>query len=162
MKKEKVLKIVFEVIFILSFLPVVVLLGNAIYSSFVGCVQMNLFTEDATIYGFEAFKYVMAWGTIGLCYTFVLPICVLYQLVFIVVSIVIWAKKRTKEENKKTLRIVLRCIFLVSFLPIIVLLYQIFTVDSFHMALYVSSIVLALYDALYIVISIMKRRKTHE
>lgn len=67
MQKKKVLKIIFKVIFILSFIPLAYMLIYSTYSAFAGYTPTNFIGQVLdTIYGFEAFEYVF-FGCSSVC-----------------------------------------------------------------------------------------------
>lgn len=104
MKKKKL----FKLIFIVSFMPYVLLLLYALYKSIVGydIYTWILPVYKGTIYGIEAFMQVLIWNGIALCFIPVLPACFLYQIIYLIIR---YVKKRPidacssitlEQENK--------------------------------------------------------------
>ncbi|GAE90177.1 hypothetical protein [Acetivibrio straminisolvens] len=92
MKKQKILKIGL----ITSFLPYAYLLLKALYHTIWG---YDVYTwikpyYVKTVYGLEAFLEVLVWDSIILCIVPVLPLCFLYQLIYLIAYLI---KKRRKE-----------------------------------------------------------------
>lgn len=75
-------KIIPKIILILSFAPYVFCLGYGIYSAIFGL--RFLFS---TSYGFDAFMSSIVLTVFFLCYYPVIPSCLIYQLVYLVVFI---------------------------------------------------------------------------
>lgn len=93
--KKKISKI----ILILSFAPYVFCLGYGIYSMFNGFGAGLLFSKS---YGFDAFMGSTILMTIFLCYYPVIPICFIYQLVYLTVFII----KNRHNISKKTVLLI--------------------------------------------------------
>lgn len=85
MKKRKIYKI----IFIISFLPYVILLLISLYHAIFGydLYTMILPTYVKTLYGMEAFLQTLIWNSIRLCFIPILPICLIYQLIYLITYI---------------------------------------------------------------------------
>lgn len=75
-------KIILKIILILSFAPYVFCLGYGIYSAIFGF--RFLFS---TSYGFDAFMSSIVLTVFFLCCYPVIPICLIYQLVYTAVSV---------------------------------------------------------------------------
>jgi len=86
--KDKITqKKVFRLIFIISFIPYILLLGLALYNSIFG------FTFFSTAYGFEAFILtILLYGMIFSIYP-VLPIVLIYQIIYKIFKIILKNKK---------------------------------------------------------------------
>lgn len=114
MDKQKIKRIIPKVIFVLSFLPIVLILIGAIHAAVAGFVKTDwVGTYTGTSYGWEGFKNYFFWNSLGWCIIPVLPVMAIYQLVFIIIAIV---------KNSKARRIVPKVIFFLSFLPIVIIL----------------------------------------
>ncbi|MDE6519135.1 MAG: hypothetical protein K2K91_01560 [Ruminococcus sp.] len=81
-----------KIILILSFIPYAFVLLYGVYSAFFG------FEFFATSYGFQGFSDSIIIMTILLCYFPVIPICLIYQLVYLTVLII----KNRHNVPKKT------------------------------------------------------------
>ena len=86
--KRKVLKIIFW----LSFAPYLFLIVYSIYHAIFGYDMYTLIFREyiRTIYGWEAFLNVFVWNAFILCVYPVLPVCLLYQVIYFIV----WLIKR--------------------------------------------------------------------
>lgn len=95
MKKRKIYKI----IFIISFLPYIVLLLISLYYAIFGynIYTLILPTYVKTIYGIEAFVEALFWNSLGLFFIPILPICIIYQLIYFITYII---KKINHKEDK--------------------------------------------------------------
>lgn len=82
MKKSKI----FRIIFMLSFVPYIVLLSISIYYAINGydVYTWILPVYKGTIYGWEAFKQTIFLYGISMCIIPVLPTVTIYQVVYIV------------------------------------------------------------------------------
>ena len=87
MNKKKLLKIVLW----LSFVPYLFLIGYSLYKAIFGHNVYTLILPQylRTTYGWEAFLEVFVWNGIALCVIPVLPICFLYQIIYLIYSIII-------------------------------------------------------------------------
>ena len=91
--KEKVLKI----LFFISFLPFIFLLAKSTYHAIFGYDEFTwVGYYVGTIYGFEAFLEVFVWTGLALCFIPVLPICFVYQLIYIIRC---FARKKHNEYS---------------------------------------------------------------
>ncbi len=90
MKKSKV----FNIIFIISFIPILALLFISLYYAIFGydVYTMILPTYVKTIYGIEAFVQSFTWNAIVLIFIPVLPIMFLYQIIFLIVKFILKLK----------------------------------------------------------------------
>lgn len=77
-----------KILFILSFLPYIILIlislyhaifGNDIYAFLGGYIR--------TDYGMKAFLDTFVWNVLSLCFIPVLPIVAIYQIIFIIIKI---------------------------------------------------------------------------
>ena len=98
MKKNKIAKI----IFVLSFLPYVILILISLYHAIFGYDVYTLIKPQyiRTSYGTEAFGESLVWNSLVLCVIPVLPIVLIYQIIYIVIKIIIKLLKRNKKINK--------------------------------------------------------------
>ncbi|MDR2558314.1 MAG: hypothetical protein LBC86_02040 [Oscillospiraceae bacterium] len=120
-------KKIYRKLFIISFVPFVLLLVYACYSAVFGYYSTPLLPSGGggwTLYGMEAIFEVMFWY--GLAFTIIpiLPICLIYQIVYL--SVIFVNKIRSApnfyehkkvERRRKTGRI----IFVFSFVPYLML-----------------------------------------
>ena len=80
-------KIVTQSFLIISFLPHVLLL---IIAAAIGIFQLPIptsFLSGSAYYGVDAFWHVLGWGAMALCIIPILPVCTIYQIVYIIVKI---------------------------------------------------------------------------
>lgn len=77
---------IYKIIFICSFIPFIILLLIATYHAIFGydVYTMILPTYRGTIYGIDAFRQSLVWNVIAMCFIPILPLMVLYQLIFII------------------------------------------------------------------------------
>lgn len=75
----------FIIIFWLSFTPFLFLLGDSLYHAIFGydVYTMILPQYVKTMYGWDAFLEVFIWTALELCFIPVLPICFLYQVIYV-------------------------------------------------------------------------------
>lgn len=90
-KKNKILKI----LFILTFVPYVLLIGASTFSFFFG---INFF---GSYYGFEGFKTAFLLYGFLLCYTGIIPVCAIIQIGVLIYHLL--NRARIKKDNTKTL-----------------------------------------------------------
>lgn len=90
-KKNKILKI----LFILTFVPYVLLIGASTFSFFFG---INFFGSN---YGFEGFKTAFLLYGFLLCYTGIIPVCAIIQIGVLIYHLL--NRARIKKDNTKTL-----------------------------------------------------------
>jgi hypothetical protein len=86
LKKEKIYKI----LLVISFLPYVLLILISLYHSIFGYDVYTLIlpTYVKTIYGMEAFISTLSWNALLLCFLPILPICLLYQIIYLTTCII--------------------------------------------------------------------------
>ena len=94
MKKSKI----FKIVFLISFLPYILLILLAIHSAIYGHNIYAFFGNQyiRTIYGIEAFKEIVIYGVLFMCATFILPISLIIQIIYI--ARCIKNKKKTREN----------------------------------------------------------------
>ncbi len=84
MKRKRLLRKILKIIFWLSFMPYLFLIGYSLYFALFGYDSytwiMHQYIE--TLYGWDAFREVFIWTAFGLCFLPVLPICFFYQVAF--------------------------------------------------------------------------------
>lgn len=95
-----------KIILILSFAPYVLCLCYGIYSMFNGFGLGLLFRKT---YGFGAFMGSTVLMAIYLCYYPVIPICIIYQLVYLTVFII----KNRHNIQKKTILLIVSAVLLI-------------------------------------------------
>lgn len=83
-----------KIIFILSFIPYIVLILFTIYSAIFG-FRYSFFTTSTVVYGIEAIKAIMLFYGVGFCIIPVFPTCIVYQIIYLVLN-----KKRKKNVEK--------------------------------------------------------------
>ena len=84
MNKGKITKI----IFILSFLPYIILILISLYYAIFGHnVYAFLGGYIRTDYGIKAFLDTLIWNVLRLCFIPVLPAVVIYQMIFLIIKI---------------------------------------------------------------------------
>lgn len=86
MNKKKLLKIVLW----LSFIPYLFLIIYSLYYAIFGydVYTMILPQYVRTTYGWDAFFEVFVWTALILCFIPVLPICFLYQIIYLIKSFI--------------------------------------------------------------------------
>lgn len=84
MSKKKVK--ISRIIFIISFVPYIILILISLYYAIFGydVYTWILPVYKGTIYGFDAFRETLLWNLIILCYIPILPILLIYQLIYFV------------------------------------------------------------------------------
>ena len=85
MNKKKI----FKIIFIISFLPYILLMLLAIDAAIYGYDIYTWFGNQyiRTIYGVEAFKEIVIWVGLSMCAIPVLPTALIIQIIYIVLYI---------------------------------------------------------------------------
>ncbi|MDR2532609.1 MAG: hypothetical protein LBC82_07185 [Oscillospiraceae bacterium] len=85
-----------KVIFVLSFIPHMFILLFSIPAGMSETgVNTGLFGSVNMVYGMEAFLHDLSWGIAVLIVVPILPICVIYQIIYIIVKII--EKKKAKK-----------------------------------------------------------------
>ncbi len=82
MNKKKILRIVL----CLSFIPYLFLIVYSLYHAIYG-YDLNTWILPQyirTIYGWDAFSEVFIWTALVLCVVPILPICLLYQIIYFI------------------------------------------------------------------------------
>jgi hypothetical protein len=115
----------YKLFFLISFIPFLLLLIFACYNAIFGYYDAPLLPSGGggiTYYGFEAIKYTIFWYGLGLTIIPVFPVCVVYQLIYLIVS----ANKKIRAapdynnpEKVKKRRDVSKTFFFVSFVPVL-------------------------------------------
>ncbi len=79
-----------RILFWLSFAPYVFLLCYSTYHAIFGYPVYSFIMHHyvETIYGWDAFLMVFIWTGIALCFIPVLPICLLYQIIYLFIYII--------------------------------------------------------------------------
>ncbi len=97
--KKKVLRIVL----VISLAPYLFLVGYSLYYAIFGYDLYTMILPEyiRTIYGWEAFSHVFIWTGIVLCFIPVLPICLLYQIIYLFVYLIKRQKVNRVKETKK-------------------------------------------------------------
>ena len=74
-----------KTIFILSFLPYIILVLISLYHAIFGQdIYGFLGGYIRTVYGMEAFLNTLVWNSLGLCFIPVLPIIAIYQIIYVI------------------------------------------------------------------------------
>lgn len=86
MDKNKILKLILYI----SFIPYIALLVVSFYYALNGfdVYTWILPTYVKTIYGMEAFLETLIWNGLKLCYIPILPVCLIFQIIYFIRSIV--------------------------------------------------------------------------
>lgn len=86
MNKRKILSIILW----LSFIPYLFLIGYSLYHAIFGydVYTMILPQYVRTIYGWDAFSEVFLWTALGLIFIPVIPICLLYQIIYFIIKFI--------------------------------------------------------------------------
>lgn len=89
----------FKLIFAVSFLPALILLGISLYHAIAGYDVYTMILPEyvRTIYGWEAFGETLVWNGIALCVIPVLPLMLIYQIVYVICRLV---GKHKQNEDK--------------------------------------------------------------
>lgn len=82
MNKKKILRIVLW----LSFMPYLFLIVYSIYYALFGYEVYTMILPQyvRTVYGWDAFVEVFVWTGLTLCIIPILPICFLYQIIYLI------------------------------------------------------------------------------
>lgn len=109
-------KRIYKILFIVSFLPYIILLAISLYHAIFGYDVYTLIlpTYVKTIYGIEAFVSTLFWNALALCFIPIIPICLLYQIIILVKYII----KKIKDRSFKNivLYLIIACILLLSYI----------------------------------------------
>lgn len=91
-------KKIFKTILIISLLPYILIMIHALYCSIFGydVYTWILPTYVRTIYGMEAFLEILVWDALACTFIPVLPICFIYQVVYIVTKLI---KRRLQKQG---------------------------------------------------------------
>lgn len=91
-------KIVLCIILLLGIIPVVYILGNAIYGAFIGVPEFTLFLPPRySYYGWDAFCYVLMWaGIFAVAYWY---ITIPWVICLVIVPFVLLIRDKEKERN---------------------------------------------------------------
>ena len=95
--KDKVLKI----ILVITSLPFICILIEAIHAIFFG-VSVGFFGDQTLTYGFDAFWICIVFRVMLLLQIGILPICIIYQLFYLIRHLVKKHKSKTVEINENT------------------------------------------------------------
>lgn len=87
------------IIFLISFIPYVVLLGYGLYSAIFGygVYTWILPAYVETLYGLDAFLEAVTVLGLTLLFVPLLPICLLYQVIFVAVKLILKFKNTSKQ-----------------------------------------------------------------
>ena len=87
MKKHKI----FRLVFWLSFLPYVYLIGYSLYHAIFGydVYTWILPVYVRTVYGWGAFSEAFIWTAFAMCIIPVIPICLIYQIIYFIRFLII-------------------------------------------------------------------------
>ena len=99
-----------KIILILSFAPYVFVLLYGVCSAFFGFGFIFV-----TSYGFNAFTNGIIFMTLLLCYYPVIPICLIYQLVYLTVFLI----KNRLNISKKNILLIVSAVLLISIIIVV-------------------------------------------
>ncbi len=87
------------IILLISFIPYIAILGFGLYSAIFGydVYTWILPTYVETLYGLDAFLEAVTVLSLVLSFYLVLPLCLLYQLGFAAVKIILKLKNKSKQ-----------------------------------------------------------------
>ena len=90
-------KIIAKIILYISFIPYVYILLTSISAFFYGYDTYIWIkpTYIETLYGIEAFRTVFFWNILVFSVILILPICIIYQMIYLIMYI------RQKQRNKQ-------------------------------------------------------------
>ena len=89
-----------KIIFILSFLPYIVLILISLYYAIFGHdVYAFLGGYIRTDYGMTAFLDTLIWNVLSLCFIPVLPVIATYQIIFIIIHLIRYIKNKKKKTK---------------------------------------------------------------
>lgn len=91
-------RLIFRMIFIATFLPALSLIAISIYYAIFGYDVYTWINHVyvRTVFGTDAFLETMTWNVLCLLFVPVLPICILYQIGYIIYFII---KKHKKKQT---------------------------------------------------------------
>lgn len=91
-------KVIVKIFLYISFVPYAYIILSSIYACFYGYNEYTWIKPAyiRTIYGIEALKTVFLWNTLRLTVTLILPICMIYQTIYLLLHI---RKKQKKYYN---------------------------------------------------------------
>lgn len=98
MNKKKILRIVLW----LSFVPYLFLIVYSLYHAIFGYDVYTMILPQylRTIYGWDAFWEVFVWTALALCFIPIIPICLLYQIIYFIRYLMSFIRtKRIKQLN---------------------------------------------------------------
>ena len=89
---------IFKVLFLISFLPYIILILLAIHSAIYGHNIYTWFGNQyiRTIYGIEAFKEIIILGGLSMCAIPILPISLIIEIIYVVRYV---KNKKKAREN---------------------------------------------------------------
>ncbi len=84
------MKKILSIIFIISFIPYIILLGYGIYSAIFGydVYTWILPTYVETIYGLDAFLEAVTVLGLSLIFIPVIPICIIYDIIYLALKVI--------------------------------------------------------------------------
>jgi len=90
------------ILFIISFIPYIVLLGYGIYSAIFGYDVYTLIlpTYVETLYGLDAFLEAITVLGLTLIFIPIIPVCIIYELLYSVIKLFFYF--RNKRKTNKT------------------------------------------------------------
>ena len=89
------------IIFILSFLPYIIILGYGIYCAIFGydVYTWILPTYVETLYGLDAFLDAVTVLGLSLIFIPVIPICVIYDIIYLIFKLILNNSKSIKTDE---------------------------------------------------------------
>lgn len=95
------MKRIFSVIFIISFIPYIILIGYGIYSAIFGydVYTWILPTYVGTLYGLDAFLEAVTVLGLYLIFIPIIPICAIYEVVYLILKSVFYFRNKSKTSE---------------------------------------------------------------
>ena len=95
------MKKIFFIILLISFLPYMAILGYGLYSAVFGYDVYTLIlpTYIETLYGLDAFLEAVTVLGLILLYIPILPFCMIYQIIFILIKMIGKLKNRSNTNK---------------------------------------------------------------
>ncbi len=92
------MKRIFSVIFIISFIPYIILIGYGIYSAIFGydVYTWILPTYVGTLYGLDAFLEAVTVLGLSLFFIPIIPICAIYEIIYLILKAIFHFRNKSK------------------------------------------------------------------
>ena len=97
--KGEIMKKILSIIFIISFIPYIILISYGIYSAIFGydVYTWILPTYVETIYGLDAFLEAVTVLGLSLIFIPVIPICIIYDALYLGLKLIFYFRKKSKS-----------------------------------------------------------------